>query len=184
VSVFSLIVQADHAAGGQVESIAKTFGVDWPHLTAQIVSFSIVCAVLYRLAYKPVLEMLEARRQQIAQGLANSERINAALAEIDAQRQRAMADARTEAARVITEAREIARRLQEQESQRAIATAEQILVRARNQVVTEHAAMLAELRHEVGHLVTQTAAAIIGKVLTPEDQTRLAEDATRHLTRH
>jgi len=38
--------------------IARTFGADWPHLVAQMVSFSIVCAVLYRFAYAPVLKML------------------------------------------------------------------------------------------------------------------------------
>ena len=47
--------------------------MDWTHLGAQIVSFGIVCAVLYRLAYTPILAMLEARRQQIASGLANAD---------------------------------------------------------------------------------------------------------------
>ena len=32
-----------------MEEIARTFGVDWPHLLAQIVSFGIMCAVLYAL---------------------------------------------------------------------------------------------------------------------------------------
>jgi F0F1-type ATP synthase delta subunit len=32
-----------------VGQIAQTFGVDWPHLTAQVISFSIVYALLYRL---------------------------------------------------------------------------------------------------------------------------------------
>jgi len=67
-------------------SIASTFGVDWPHLTAQVISFAIVCAALYWFAYGPVLRMLDSRRQQIAQGLANTEKINAALAGIEAQR--------------------------------------------------------------------------------------------------
>ena len=48
--------------GGEIEDDRRTFGVDWPHLLAQIISFGIVCAVLYRLAYEPVLKMLEARR--------------------------------------------------------------------------------------------------------------------------
>jgi len=60
------------AAMGQVEELARTFGVDWAHLGAQITSFAIVCALLYWLAYRPVLRMLEARRQQIALGLATS----------------------------------------------------------------------------------------------------------------
>ena len=33
--------------GGQIAEIARTFGVDWPHLIAQTISFGIVCAVLY-----------------------------------------------------------------------------------------------------------------------------------------
>ena len=37
---------------GQVAQIARTFGVDWTHLGAQIISFGIVCAVLYKFAYR------------------------------------------------------------------------------------------------------------------------------------
>ena len=44
--------------GGQIEQIARTFGVDWPHLISQMISFSIVCALLFWFAYKPVLKML------------------------------------------------------------------------------------------------------------------------------
>ena len=75
------------AGGGQIEQIAATFGVDWPHLIAQIISFGIVCAVLYFAAYTPILRTLEARRQQIAAGLANAEKIKAELARIEAGRQ-------------------------------------------------------------------------------------------------
>ena len=41
--------------------------------------------------------------------------------------------------------------------------------------------MLAELRHEVGRLVVQTTAAVTGKVLTPDDHRRLAEETARQL---
>ena len=61
--------------GGQVSEIARTFGVDWTHLGAQIISFGVVCLVLYKFAYGRVLAMLEERRQQISQGLANAEKI-------------------------------------------------------------------------------------------------------------
>jgi F-type H+-transporting ATPase subunit b len=180
MNVLALMVQAS-GGGGKVEEIAKTFGVDWPHLTAQVISFSIVCALLYWLAYKPVLQMLKTRREQIALGQANAEKINAALAGIEAQRKGAMAEAQAQATNVIAEAREVAKRLQEQEAQRAIATAEQIVLRARDVAAQEHERMLAELRREVGRLVTQTTAAVIGKVLTPEDQRRLAEETASQL---
>ena len=168
--------------GGQVAEIARTFGVDWPHLTAQIISFAIVCALLYWLAYKPVLRMLDTRRQQIAQGIANTEKINAALAGIEAQRQGIMAEAQAQTTRLIAEAREAAKRLREQETQRAVSAAEQIVTKAQEAATREHARMLAEVKHEVGRLVVQTTAAVIGKVLTPEDQRRLADEATKQLT--
>jgi F-type H+-transporting ATPase subunit b len=42
--------------------------------------------------------------------------------------------------------------------------------------------MLADVKHEVGRLVVQTTAKVAGKVLTPEDHRRLAEETARQLS--
>jgi F-type H+-transporting ATPase subunit b len=167
---------------GQLEQIANTFGVDWPHLIAQIISFGIVCAVLYVLAYKPVLQMLEARRTQIASGLANAEKIKAELARIEGERLGVLTKADAEGKQLIEEARVAAARVHAEETRKALAAAEQILVRAHEATERDRAQMLAELKHEVGRLVVQTTAAVTGKVLTPDDHRRLAEETARHLT--
>ena len=39
--------------------------------------------------------------------------------------------------------------------------------------------MLVELKREVGQLVVQTTAKVTGKILTPEDQRRLAEETAK-----
>ena len=122
-----LALQSAAESAGQVESIASTFGVDWPHLGAQIVSFVIVCGVLYALAYKPILRMLEARRQQIASGLANAEKIKAELARIESERLDVLKKADAEGKQLIEEARAAAARVQAEETQKAIASGEQIL---------------------------------------------------------
>ena len=41
--------------------------------------------------------------------------------------------------------------------------------------------MLAELKREVGRLVVQTTATVTGKILTPEDQRRLAVESEKQL---
>jgi F-type H+-transporting ATPase subunit b len=179
MSTLSLLASAD--AAGPVQQIANTFGVDWPHLLAQIISFGIVCVLLQRFAYKPVLKMLEQRRQQIAQGLADTEKIKAELARTEIQRHEVMLQADAQATKLIEEARASAARLLEQETQKAISAAEQIIVRAREAAAQEHARMLVELKREVGRLVLQTAARVTGKLLTAEDQRRLAEETTRQL---
>ena len=165
--------------GNPVQEIARVFAVDWPQLTAQIISFCIVCALLYKFAYKRVLAMLEQRRQQIAEGLANAEKIKAELARAEAQRQELMAQASSQATKLIEEAHAAAALVQERETQKAIAAAEQIMAKAREAAAQDHARMLAELKREVGRLVVQTTATVTGKILTEEDQRRLADETSK-----
>ena len=176
-----LLLAAQVALSERPERIVTTFGVDWSHLLAQVVSFCIVCFVLYRFAYQPVLKMLEVRRQQIAQGLANAEQIKAELARTEAQRQEVMTQANTQATKLIEEARAAAARVQAQETQKAIAAAEQIMFKAREAAAQDHLRMLAELKREVGRLVIQTTATVTGKILTAEDQRRLAEETAKQV---
>lgn len=176
-----IAMQAATGGGGKIQEIAATFGVNWPHLAAQIVSFSIVCAVLYVLAYKPILRMLEARRQQIAAGLANAEKITAELARIEIERQDVLRKADADGRQLIEEARAAAARVQAEETRKATVAAEQILIRAREAADREHTRMLAELRHEVGRLVVQTTATVTGKILTADDHRRLAEETASQL---
>jgi len=170
---------AEHGAGA--EGIASRFGVDWPHLLAQTVSFGIVCAVLYLLAYKPILKMLEARRQQIASGLANAKKIEAELARIEIERRDVLTKADVYGKQLIEEARAAAARVRTEETRKASAAAEQILVRAQETSERDRALMLADLKREVGQLVLRTTASVTGKVLTTDDQRRLSEETARQL---
>jgi F-type H+-transporting ATPase subunit b len=159
----------------------ERFGVDWPHFIAQVISFSIVAALLYKFAYQRILEVLQARRERIAEGLANAEKIKAELAKTEAARQEVLDRASAQANKLIEEAREAAGVVRERETQKAIAAAEQIIAKAREAAAADHAQMLAELKREVGRLVVQTTVTVTGKILTPEDQKRLAEETARQL---
>lgn len=176
-----LIYVAALQGNGQIAKIARTFGVDWPHLLAQIVSFSIMCAVLYRWAYKPVLKMLEDRRKVIALGQANAEQIRAELARTESMRQEVIAKANADATRIIEEAHAAAARVQDRETQKAIAGAEQILAKSKEAASRDYERMLAELKREVGRLVVQMTASVTRKILNPEDQRRLAEETVKEL---
>jgi F-type H+-transporting ATPase subunit b len=176
-----LALQTVTEGGGRLEQVALRFGVDWPHLLAQIVSFSIVCLVLYLLAYRPVLRMLAVRREQIAGGIANAERIQRELARIEAERQERLARADAEGRRLLEDARVSAARLQEEMAREAGAAAAEIVAHARDAAVRDRERMLAELKGDIGRLVVETTAAVAGKVLTADDQRRLAEESARLL---
>src|SRR5579885_2136018 len=112
--IFFAGIGSDLAQMGQ--QTAQTFGVDWAHFISQVISFVIVAVLLQRFAYRPILQVLEQRRQRIAEGLANAERIKQELAKTEAARQDVLNQANAQANRLIEEARAAAARVQEQET--------------------------------------------------------------------
>jgi F-type H+-transporting ATPase subunit b len=157
-------------------------GIDWRILLAQTISFSIVFFVLWKYAYGPIFNMLAARRQKIADSLASAEKIKGDVARTEVERQKILADAGDKANKLIDEARQAAARVRETETQKAIAAAEQIVTKAREAAAQERAQMLASLKREVGRLVVQTTSTVTGKILTADDQKRLAEETEKQLS--
>jgi F-type H+-transporting ATPase subunit b len=156
-------------------------GIQWKILFVQTISFSIVFFVLWKYAYGPIFTLLQVRRDKITESLANAEKIKTELARTEADRQKVLAEAGDQANKLIEEARAAAARVGEAETQKAIAAAEQIVIKAREAAAQDHARMLAELKREVGRLVVQTTATVTGKILTPEDQQRLAKETEKQL---
>ena len=172
------------AGGGLLESARQTgeaFGVNWTLFLSNVISFLLVCALLHRFAYRPILDVLEERRQRIAESLENAEQIKAQLADAEAKHAEILERANGEAQRMINEARSSAAALAQVRQQQAIAEAEGIITQAREAIHLERDRMLADLRREVARLVVNTTGKVTGKVLTPEDQRRLSEEAAREI---
>ena len=172
------------AAGDLLELAKNTgeqFGFQMQLFISQVISFAIVCFLLQRFAYKPILKVLEERRQKIAEGLANADKIKQELANAQAKAQEILTQASTQATKAIEDARAAAAKVQEVETQKAIAAAGEIIAKARQASEAELVRMKAELRQEIGRLVVATSAKVTGGILTAEQQTRLAEDTNRQL---
>src|SRR6202011_2662062 len=161
--------------------VGETFGFDWKIFFSQVISFVIVALVLRRFAYKPILGILEERRQRIAEGLLNAEKIKQQLAEAEQRHAEILAKANAQGQKMIDEARESAAHVAERKTPELIAAAEQIVAKAREASAIEHERTMTELKRELGRLVVDTTAKVTGKVLTAEDQRRLQEEASRQL---
>lgn len=164
-----------------ISQTAETFGVTWTLFISQLVSFCLVAFLLHRFAYRPILQVLEDRKQRIAESLANAEKIKVQLAEAEAARREMLQKANVDATKLIEEARAAAARVQEQETQKAIAMAEQIIAKAREAAQGDYEKMKQDLRKEMGRLAVDLAARVTGKILTVDDQRRLAEETNKQL---
>ena len=164
-----------------VRETGETFGFDTKIFLSQVISFIIVALVLRRFAYKPILAVLEERRQRIAEGLLNAEKIKQQLAEAEQRHAEILAKANEQAQKMINDARESAATVGERKQQEAIAAAEQIIAKAQEASAIEREKVMAELKRELGRLVVDTTSKVTGKVLTSEDQRRLQEEASRQI---
>lgn len=180
-SFLFLATAAAGESGNVVQEISRTFGLNGAHFAANCISFGIVAFLLHRFAYKPILNVLEERKQRIAESLANADKIKAELASAQAKSQEIIGLAGEQAGKIIEEARAIGAKEVEKASQVAITTANQIIAKAKEANEAELTRMKTELRKEVGRLVVQTSARVTGGILTSDQQGRLAEDAAKQL---
>ncbi len=89
-----------------MENIIAVFGIDWKILLVQVVNFSVLLAILWRLLYRPLMSLIEKRRAQIVEGVANAERAELAFRDADAKKAEILAQASRDAERVLAQARE------------------------------------------------------------------------------
>jgi len=176
-----ILAEASGSILDSAKDTADQFGWNWKLFLSQVISFTIVALLLRRFAYKPLLNVLEQRRQQIAEGQANAEKIKKQLAEAEQRHAEILAKANVAAQKMIDEARESGAHIAERKEQEAIASAEQILAKAREASAIEHERTMMELKRELGRLVVNTTAKVTGKVLTPDDQRRLQDEASRQI---
>src|SRR6202162_1087505 len=173
------------ASSGGITAIlrdtAETFGWNWKLFLSQVISFCIVAFLLQRFAYKPILAVLEERRRKIEEGQINAEKIKKELAEAEKRYQEILAKANADAQKMIDEARQSAAHLSERKQQEAITAAEQIVAKAKEAAALEHERQMQTLKRELGRLVVETTEKVTGKVLTPDDQKRLQEEAVRQV---
>jgi F-type H+-transporting ATPase subunit b len=162
-----------------MKELLNTFGLEWPKFLAQLILFIIVYFVLKKFAFGPIIAMLEERRKRIEESQLNAQKIKQQLEEAEQRHAEILAKANVQAQRMIDE--EAASHVADRKLQEAIAGAEQIIEKAREAAGLEYERTMAALKREVGRLVVESTMKVTGKVLTPEDQHRLQEEAARQL---
>ncbi len=178
ISTFDILAAATQveAKGGALGEITRTFSITWPLFISQCVSFLIVAILLKKFAFGPIQAMLEERRAKIAAGEEKLKLIERQLAESEATTAAAIAKANDEAVRLINEAKQGAAVFSEQKSQEAIASAQQILLKAEAAAKADRDRLSTELKREFGRLVAATTSQVTGKILNSDDQKRINED--------
>jgi F-type H+-transporting ATPase subunit b len=159
----------------------KDFGFEPILLIAQIVNFVILLLLLKRFLYKPVLGMLEKRRNQIAEGLKNAQEMEKKLAETKIEQERILSEAGKKAQAYIEEAKSAAEDFRVRSAAETKAQVEAMLHKAKEAIEMERGKMRAELREELVDLVVKMTSKVAGKTLTDQDHSRLSQAVLKEI---
>jgi len=152
-------------------------GINLPVLLGQILSFTFLLIVLRLLVYKPVLKMLDERRERISAGLNAAERGQQRAEEANREAQTQIEAARRDGQAIVAQAQQVANRIQEEARQQAQQQQEAMLERARSEIQLERDNAIAQLRNEFADLTILAAEKVIGQSLDRNAHQRLIEQA-------
>ncbi len=134
-------------------------------LIAQLVIFLLVLFILYRLAWGPLLRILNERRARIAQGVEATQKAMQELESAEKERQAKLEEARREAQALLDRITKQADDLRKELEAKAREQAEALIVKARAEIQQEREKAVQDLRLQVADLAVMAAGRIIGESL-------------------
>jgi len=140
-------------------------GFHWPSLIVYLVNFSILLVILYLVAYKPILRVLDQRSNRIQESLEQAERVQREASEQQTAFERQVAEARRESQAQFEGAQQRINQYEQEQRQRADGIVEAELTRARAEIQRERDIAVEELRESFGALAVTAAERIIRRSL-------------------
>ncbi|HLF28035.1 MAG TPA: F0F1 ATP synthase subunit B [Anaerolineae bacterium] len=143
---------------------------------AQIINFVLLLLVLRVIAYKPLLRVLEQRRERIQKGLEDARRAEERLANIEKDYQAKLDAARLEGQKTVAEMTQNAEKQAAGVIVKANEDAGRIKAQAQEEAEAERNRILADLRSQVAALSIAAANKLIGAALDDQRQRALIDE--------
>jgi len=141
-----------------------------------IITFIVLLLILWKAAWKPLVEALDSRAEKVRGDIENADRARQEAEKLLAQHKSMMDNAKNEAAKVIADSKAEAEKVKNDIIAKAGADAKDLSDRTRKEINLAKDKALAEIKAEVVTLSTEIAAKIINKNLNPNDQKALVEE--------
>jgi len=151
-------------------------GLNLGYLLLQIFNFLILFTVLRVWVYKPILGLLEKRRETIAKGLEDARVAAGARADAEKEASTIVAEAERKASQVVTEARQRAEAAAKEVKSAAAAEAAKSRDAALAEIEGERNKILGDLRGQVAALSIAAAQKLVGEALDEKRQRALIDE--------
>lgn len=145
-------------------------GISGGLLVSQIVNFLLLMVILRMVLYRPVLNMLEARRERIAQSMKDAERASAAAGEAEQEKAKVLEEARREAQEIRAQANRDAEKIAQEVRSRAETESGEIRMKAQAEAQAQLDTALADANKQIADLAILATEQLLGRELAMKDE--------------
>ena len=163
-----------------MELLSK-LGIDWKLLLAQIVNFTILVGALSYFVYKPLLTLLDARREKIRKAMEHADNVEKQRKELEAFRTEQLRMIDQEAGALLEKAKQQAERAHGEMLASAKREADQMLERGRKQLESERTTVMHELQGTLAKVIMELTQKILEREFSEPDQSRLLHSLEKQI---
>ncbi len=150
-------------------------GINLPSLLAQLVNFGILLGILYLVAYKPIMKMLDERSNRIKESMEQTEVIKDKAEKAEEEIAKQLKEAGRQSQAVIDRGVRTGEEMRQKAQEEAKKEAEALLARARNEIRRERDGVIDDLRREFADLTILAAGKVIDRTLDREAHRQLID---------
>ncbi|CAN5174729.1 F0F1 ATP synthase subunit B [soil metagenome] len=134
-----------------------------------LIAFVIVFFILKKYAWKPILDSLKDREQNISDSILSAEKVRAEMAELKSENEILLAEAREERAVMMREAKEIRDKIIAEAKERAREETNKIVSDAQSTINQQKMAAVVDLKNQVGKLVLEVSERVLRRELSDRE---------------
>ena len=154
----------------------EKLGINLGFLVSQIINFTLLVVLLSMLLYKPILRMLNERKDRIAKSMADVDEARAAAARAQQDYDRTIAEAQRKAQEIVAQAAQAAEKVRAEIEAGARREADAIRQKAREEATQEKSRVLAEVQGQIASLSMMATERVLGQGVDQNTQRKLIDD--------
>jgi F-type H+-transporting ATPase subunit b len=163
-------------ASPNIEAASSNFLIPNATFFAEVFAFLVILFILNRYVLPPLKKAMSERQGIIDQQMTDADTTREKLAQAEAEYQRALTEARTQAAQIRENATAEAQRIADDMHATAREESARIVARGEELLANQRQATIRELRAEIGTLAVELAGKIVGETLTDDQRARATVD--------
>lgn len=157
-------------------------GINLPTLIAQVINFTILLGLLYLVAYKPIMRMLDERSRKVKESMEQTELIKQQAERAEEEVKKQIKAAGREGQEMIARAVRSGEDTKQKAQQDAKQDAESLIARAQVEIQRERDEAIGELRKEFADLTILAAGKVIDRSLDKKAHRQLIDKVLKEST--